>query len=135
MNRFILVAAVGMVVVALSWGFSIVGGPSQGRAEKRDAERGQDLQRLRRYLECRREDAVLPQSLADETYCSGLRAGVRFNDPVTGAAYTYKRVSDMRFDICAVFEMPPRKRFQTGRWLLIVFDGQTGCLSGQKQVS
>lgn len=135
MNRFLFVVAAGMVVVALSWGLSIVGGPSQARAEKADAERARDLQKLRSYLECRPGEPVLPQSLSDTDYCPGRRGGLTLTDPVTGDGYVYKRLSDERFEICAQFEVEEHRRQDGARWVQLVFDGQVGCLAGQRRLS
>mmetsp|Transcript_11589 Transcript_11589/g.18655 ORF Transcript_11589/g.18655 Transcript_11589/m.18655 type:complete len:125 (-) Transcript_11589:201-575(-) len=120
-----------MVLAAVIGGLSIVGGPSQARAEKADRQRLGDLQRLSRYLDCRGDSETLPQFLSDETYCPERRTNLAFDDPVTDDAYVYRRLSDDRFQLCARFASQneaARGRFEE---LDVEFDGQLGCVRGR----
>lgn len=112
--------AVGAAVVLGVWA---TGGPMQGRAERRDEVRFQDLLSLKEQVDCLADAAnrTLPARLEETDLCL---IADRYVDPFTGEPYVYKRVSATGFRLCAEFEAPEMTRFIHG-----TFDAKAGCLS------
>jgi hypothetical protein len=118
----VLLAAVA-VAAAIAAGIWSVGGPRQGAAERRDEARYRDLLELRQQVYCLTDAAggALPETLGETDACHIAR---RYEDPYTGAAYRYERLSDTAFRLCAGFEAPDVTRFSNQN-----FDAETGCLN------
>jgi hypothetical protein len=114
----------GLALILVLAGFAVVGGPAQGRMERRNDARVEDLRRLVDCVGARYNDSgvVLPQSLDGLIGC---QRSVRFADPYTGEPYRYERRSDRDFAICATFEQPGRVRRLPG----FVLDAETGCMT------
>lgn len=130
MNKALLLGLVVVVSVAMIGGFMVVGGPGYARMEKQDAKRARDLQDLFRYLECRSEDKVLPQTLDDEEYCPTTVVLSSTADPVTGDPYAYRRLDDRHFEVCATFATEAQKDKRGYPYNSLKFEGQTGCRRG-----
>ncbi|MGI9321949.1 MAG: DUF5671 domain-containing protein [Pseudomonadales bacterium] len=93
-----LLAAGGIIA-----GIVTVGGPGQGRLERQDAERAKDLATMAGYIDCLAglNGKSLPAALVTDERCGG---SWRLTDPYTGAPYTYKKLTDTSYQVCARFE-------------------------------
>lgn len=111
-------------------GLVTVGGPETARAERRDQARLSDLHELASYINCLSAEAgeVLPTALGPAVRtCSEDPPLV---DRTDGAPFSYERLSETSFRICARFERPDR--METGgyvRYSFERFEPSTGCLS------
>lgn len=114
-----------LVAAAVGLGLWAVGGPVQGRMEKRDQQRHADLMQLERQVACLSDAAggALPATLTETDVC---HIADRYADPYTGAAYVYDRLSDTGYRLCAGFEAPSKLQSWTGPE--IKFDPDAGCL-------
>lgn len=115
----ISVIAIGMAVI----GLVVSGGPSVGKAERRDQARIEDLYELRDLTFCLAETAggILPETINNSDTCA---RDITFNDPSTDKPYSYELVSDRSYKLCASFEYPERIFiFDTA-----AFDPTTGCI-------
>ena len=103
-DRLAILALGALVVGALILALIEVGGPARGALEKRDEARFRDLLQLQSLAYCVfHEDKSLPETLEPKGTCS---RPVRSNDPITGQPYTYERLDETRFRLCADFEDP-----------------------------
>lgn len=98
------------VVVAIGWGFVLVGSPGARRLERFDEQRLQDLQTIVREIhdlsveleQPPRLKQPLPQSL--EAVVEKARVErIKWNDPETGEPYRYAVKSETTFELCATF--------------------------------
>jgi hypothetical protein len=114
-----IVALVLSAIVVLT-GLWVVGGPTQGRVERRDRIRIADLRNLSFDLRCsaRKDNGTLPESLTEIEACNGVPQPT---DPLTGERYRYERISDWQANICATFEQPFTDYASD-------FDQATGCM-------
>jgi hypothetical protein len=103
----IFVAIVVLVVgAAVTAGLILVGPPSEGRLERLDARRVEDLQRLSRLIDVHwAKHGRLPASL-DEVD-SEPHADV-IKDPVTSQPYEFRSTGEKRYELCAVFNRETR---------------------------
>lgn len=118
----LLIAGLAVIVVVLA--LSITGGPGQGRMERRDETRLQDLQRIAAQVECLAlaADGALPADPASTPLCP---ADVRVADPYTGAPYRYETLSADAFRLCAGFETDLAIRMAGNQ---VNVDVEAGCL-------
>ena len=130
MNRLILLVMAAVVTGAMVAGFAVVGGPAQARKERHDIDRGTDLRALFAFLECKRADQPLPQTLDDDAYCVGNFDRPETKDPATQESYLYRRIDDRHFEVCATFATWPDKHGDSFRFRGIRMDGNLGCLAG-----
>lgn len=119
-------ALAGLVLVALGLvaaGLLTVGGPGAGRSEQRDRTRLGDVERLGNYVACVADTngGVLPDALRPVGTCAG---GERFEDPFDGTPYTYEKLSDTAYRLCAAFEDPGR--LDREGWARL--DSASGCI-------
>ena len=135
--RWFGISVAATVLLALAAAFWSIGGPGQARRDRVDALRLQDLTNIAQALQCNRDAAgatPLPQSLTLDSltgHCPGwsnLTAEVLV-DALSSTPYSYHRLSDMRFEICAVFFDATRSAAR--RTLSFPFDAETGCMSGR----
>lgn len=100
-HRFVL-AATGVVLLAVAGGLWAVGGPGSARADRLDEMRLQHLAALEGLVRgYHRENGALPPSL---DAIDDLRlAGYDRADPETGEPYRYEVRSDSAFSLCATF--------------------------------
>lgn len=112
-----------LAAVLVIAGLATVGGPGQGRLERRDETRLSDLQRLASYVRCvaDTQQQTLPDALRPVETCT---AQVRFDDPYTGMAYRYEKVTGTAFRLCAGFE--DADSLNDGRWGEV--EPATGCI-------
>ena len=132
---FCVAAVVSAAVVA---GIITVGGPFEGRREKFDLQRYQDLSLIAQVLRCeswRSSRPVLPVELTVESlksHCAGSGPGKdSLLDDETGKPYEYTRKNDRAFSICAKFH-DAEKAMRLAYRLRndSSFDPETGCISG-----
>ena len=112
MNKLLLICMSVLVGGAIIGGLVVVGGPQHARLAQQDSQRLSDLRTLHTHLMCLGHPRKpLPQALADDSYCPGMRPGLRDvltqGDPATGAPYTYHRLSDTAFEVCATLALDP----------------------------
>ena len=117
----------GLAILAIVLGLLATGGPKQGRAERRDDQRARDLSVLIGLVPClaQEQGGALPPALAPHAACSPAELPV---DPVSGAAYTYERLSEASYRICARFERPDE--IESAHYGLSRIDAATGCAIG-----
>jgi hypothetical protein len=98
-----LVAAGIVMVAAIVTGIIMVGTPTEGRLERLDARRVQDLQGIMQatdsvWARSQRLPATL-QELADDP-----RLNVQVVDPGSGKQYEYTVVGEDSYELCATFD-------------------------------
>ncbi len=118
----VLIAGLGMLVVTLALTFT--GGPGQGRMERRDETRLQDLQLIASQVECLAlaAEGQLPAGPGPTPLCP---ADPRVTDPYTGTPYRYEILSADAFRLCADFETDLAARMP---WNPVDVDAEAGCL-------
>ena len=98
-----------LVLALIIWSFSIIGSPKDQRAWRLDERRVQDLQSIQwQVINLWQQKEKLPETLAEmSSPISGFMTPV---DPEfeKGLVYEYRKISDMKFELCATFsaEMP-----------------------------
>jgi hypothetical protein len=118
------ISAAGLVFMVI--GFFIVGGPAQGRMERRDSERFEDLQSLSSCISDLDDAtrAALPALLSEPLPCFNSTRPIRL-DPLSDQPYRFERLDELRFSVCATFEGLPDQSYGRDEW----FDPATGCLT------
>ena len=100
-------AIAAVALAAILGGLVLSGGPGQGRMERRDRVRLDDLMAIWRQAECRSlNGAPLDGALTPTAACP---AEPRRADPQTGAAYRIEPVDARNLRLCADFELPPEE--------------------------
>jgi hypothetical protein len=102
-------AATAAVLIAVTLGFTAMGGPSSQRAVQADAQRTRHLHQI---AEAIRDRGTLPESLDQVPF--------RSTDPETGARYEYRPLSNASYELCATFASDNRLEAPTRRstfWL------------------
>ena len=118
---FIITLCVALAVAA---GLFINGGPGRARKEGRDDDRLRQLQQISANIRCQAEAlGRVPDAPQTTDLCPTPFA---LQNPETGEAYTYIRVDDRNWRLCAAFELPARIRTRDGAQ----FDAGHGCLLG-----
>lgn len=122
------IALTFLVVIAITLGLMLSGGPGMGRKERRDETRIADLQALAEQVRClaKAEDGHLPETIRGTAPCITPRgsSGLRFEDPFTAAPYLYEVVDNSSFTLCAEFEAPER----LAPPVTASFNAETGCI-------
>jgi len=98
------------VVVAIGWGFVLVGSPGARRLERFDEQRLRDLQAIAREIhkltveddQPPRLKQPLPATLPDAVERARVER-IKLNDPETGEPYRYLAKSESSFELCATF--------------------------------
>jgi len=122
-TRWPALVIAAMAVLAIGLGLAITGGPGQGRMERRDEIRHQDIARLSAQVECLAQaTGVLPESLNPTPLCPG---EIRLADPYTGAPYRFEPLSHRAYRLCAGFETDLALR---AHWGPVNVDTETGCI-------
>jgi hypothetical protein len=105
------VASSVVVVVAVVWGFALVGSPGTTRLQRFDQQRLDDLQTIFREIQslCRDPDVKidelkrpLPKTL-DELAALARHERINLTDPVTGQHYVYTVKDGTTYELCATF--------------------------------
>ncbi|MDP3901079.1 MAG: hypothetical protein Q8Q38_01955 [bacterium] len=101
-QKAIAVVASVLVLGAVVYAFFLLGSPVTQRAISFDARRVQDLQQIAGSVESyHQETKTLPTTLED---LKGIRFAVfSLSDPETQEPYEYRRISDVSYEVCAVF--------------------------------
>ena len=106
-----MAAISGLAAVAIVGGIMIAGGPGQGRAERRDDQRREDLSRIESQLRCQSMEArALIDDLAATEACPETP---QREDRQTGTPYRIERIDDENLRLCAAFEIAPDPARQT----------------------
>jgi hypothetical protein len=97
--------AIGALVLAgITVGVIATGGPERGRAERRDKDRQSDIRSLAYHVECLTgPTGQLPDDLTPTDTCPA--NGVDFKDE-TDKPYTYQKVTESEYLLCAAYEYP-----------------------------
>ena len=112
------------VALAVSAGLFINGGPLRARKEGRDDARLRQLQQISVNIRCQAEAlGRVPDAPQNTDLCP---TPIVLQNPETAEAYTYIRVDDRNWRLCAAFELPDRIRPRDGSQ----FDARHGCLLG-----
>ncbi|MBC9245369.1 hypothetical protein H4P12_01270 [Paracoccus sp. 11-3] len=93
----------GLALLAIGLGLTITGGPLQGRKERRDAVRYEDLMRLAQQARCLHDaDQLRGTGLGPVDACPD---DVRAADPYTHQPYQITAVAPQHLRLCASFEL------------------------------
>ena len=106
------VASSVVVVVAVVWGFALVGSPGTTRLQRFDQQRLDDLQTIFREIQslCRDSDIKdelkrsLPETL-DELASLARHERINLTDPETGQRYGYTLKDGTTYELCATFSL------------------------------
>jgi len=101
-----------VVIVAVVWGFALVGSPGATRLQRFDQQRLDDLQTVFREIQslCRDPDIKdalkrpLPETL-DELSAMARHERVDLTDPETGQRYGYTVKDGTAYELCATFSL------------------------------
>lgn len=98
-------AYLAAVVAVLGLGFTHVGGPTEARQVREDAQRVQHLNSLTMGIaQFHRENKRLPAGLDELVKTKAVFAAVTV-DPVTGQPYEYRSRTDREYELCADFAL------------------------------
>ncbi len=94
---------VAVVIAAIGFGFYVAGSPQNQRAVRFDERRVQDLSSLQyQIINYWQKKNELPSTL--DQLANDILGIVIPRDPRTGAAYEYKVLGKLEFELCATFE-------------------------------
>jgi hypothetical protein len=107
------VASSVVVVVAIVWGFALVGSPGTTRLQHFDQQRLNDLQTIFREIQslCRDPDIKdelkrpLPATL-EELVTLARHERINLSDPETGQHYGYTVKDETTYELSATFSLP-----------------------------
>lgn len=102
-----------ITVLAIAWGFYLVGSPATRQAQRFDEQRLRDLKTIAREIQGLVIDAdhketlkeALPKTL-EEAAKRAREHQVPLSDPETGEPYVYTLKSDSTYVLCATFALP-----------------------------
>ncbi len=111
-HQIFSVASAVVVIVAIVWGFALVGSPGTTRLLRFDRQRMEDLQTIVREIQslCRYPDVKdglkrpLPASLDKLAELARVRR-INLTDPQTGQRYEYTVTSETTYELCATFSL------------------------------
>ena len=115
---------VGFAILAILVGLIAIGGPQTAREARRDAERLDDLDDIRRFVECvaSATDGTVPDTLSGQAVCHW---ELRRHDPFNDVPYGYEKLTDTAYRLCAGFENPQRVKDRYD----LPLDTETGCIT------
>ena len=115
---------IGIAVAAVVVGLIAIGGPQSARETRRDAQRLDDLDDIRSFIECfaRATDQTVPGSLEGHDICNW---EVPYRDPFSKEPYEYVKLSDTAYRLCATFDNPQRLVDR----LSLPLDVESGCIT------
>mgnify|MGYP001814209776 CR=1 FL=1 len=116
-GKVVLAIATAVVLGSIVAGVLLVGGPAEGRIERLDDERVEDLQGIMRAVDRYWKDhEQLPGTLED--LAADPREQVNTIDPASAEAYDYAVLDEKTYRLCAVFdgESRSRRRAPAGFW-------------------
>lgn len=110
-SRLVGLSTAALVILALVAGFVIMGSPGTQRELRLDQERVNDLQQIQwEVVNFWQRNNRLPQSIEQlESAITGFRLP---EDPASGEPYSYRVLSDTRFELCATFAKETPERLQ-----------------------
>lgn len=140
-NRAFYVGVTAAIVVAIIVGILTVGGPSSARQDVFDQRRYDNLRQIAAALHCENWRIMQPELPPElnlqsiRSYCGGIeiQASVLV-DNETDAPYTYTRISDTEYSVCAVFydaDKAMRMSYQGFPRSNASFNPDTGCITGR----
>ena len=102
-SKIFMLAIIGIVAATVVFGFFIAGSPQSRRLERLDERRISDLSVIQsQVIDYWQRKSKLPVDLDS---LAGSFFGVSIpNDPKTKSPYEYKVLSNLKFELCAVFE-------------------------------
>ena len=106
------VASSVVVVVAIIWGFALVGSPGTTRLQRFDQQRLNDLRTIFHEIQslCQDPDIKdelkrpLPETL-DELATLARHARINLSDPESGQPYGYTVKDETTYELCATFSL------------------------------
>jgi hypothetical protein len=114
-GRALAIVTTLVSITLVVWGFTVVRGPTLARERIADEQRIKDIGVLTRLMDCHVSymgslptslDAM-SKALAERMRAGPIKAGCAEetpSDPVTKAAYAYRRTGDNSYELCAVFD-------------------------------
>lgn len=114
-GRILAVFASAMTVTLVIWAFTVVNGPSFARARIADEKRLDDLGTITRLVDCHASYfgetpetlEAMTEALRERVLNRPVEGGCASEtpvDPVTRAAYAYRRIDAKSYELCASFE-------------------------------
>lgn len=102
-DRVYAIIAGLVILISLILGFAVLGTPAEQRRMRFDADRVEDLSSIQsQIVEYWRNKGSLPENLASlNNDLPGYSVPV---DPRTSENYTYRKTTDLEFELCAHFE-------------------------------
>ena len=118
LGQTILAAAVTVVVVSIVAGVILVGSPAEGRLERLDSTRIEDLRGIMVATDAYWDpNARLPTSL--DELAEDQRTRVNTIDPGSAESYEYRVLGEETYELCATFDRespPPTGRASADFW-------------------
>lgn len=106
-DRLLLIKSIVLVLVAIVWSFSVMGGPGSQRDLRLDQRRIEDLQSIQwQVISFWQQKEKLPESL--EEFKNPISSFMVPQDPEfeKGMTYEYNKLEDKKFELCATFAAP-----------------------------
>ena len=101
--KYFVYTVIAVVVIIVVGGLFIVGSPADERARRFDTERVWNLQSIQREITSYwMNKEVLPENLSDLE--DSLTGYIPPRDPRTQESYTYEKLGELSFSLCATFE-------------------------------
>ena len=99
----ILAGAITLVVVSIIAGVILVGSPAEGRLQRLDSTRIEDLRRIVRAMDSHWErNERLPTSF--DELAEDPRTQVNTSDPGSDRPYEYRALDEETYELCATFD-------------------------------
>lgn len=103
-SKFLAALVSLLILVSIVSGFFIIGSPMKARALRFDERRVNDLSLLQgEIINFWQQKKKLPNALSDLK--DDIRGFTPPVDPATGAAYEYKKLKGLSFELCATFNL------------------------------
>lgn len=106
-DTWLLVKSVILVLAAIVWSFTVMGGPASQRNLRLDQRRVEDLQSIQwQVISFWQQKEKLPVSL--DEFKNPISGYMVPQDPEfeKGNVYEYKKLGDKKFELCATFTLP-----------------------------
>ncbi len=123
MHRSFFFAGTLVAVVALAWGAFLIGSPMSERDRKFDDKRVEDMRAISSEIrnivyegmQPAPSDSItpkqpVPENLA-EVVAKAYYQKVNITDPETGNPYVYEKVTNTRYNLCAVFSFDRQEQY------------------------
>lgn len=140
-NRAFYVGVIAAIVVAIIAGILTIGGPNSARRAVFDQRRYDNLRQIATALHCENWRIMQPELPYDlnlesiRSYCGGIEIQANvLVDNETSVPYTYTRISNTEYAVCAVFynaEKAMRMSYQGYPRSNASFNPDTGCITGR----